>query len=35
MTKRSNNGQADTRPYETENITITEDTGFYYLCYYD
>lgn len=28
-------GSDDTRPYETENITITEDTGFYYLCYYD
>lgn len=28
-------GLDDTRPYETENITITEDTGFYYLCYYD
>lgn len=26
---------ADTRAYETENITITEDTGFYYYCYYD
>lgn len=28
-------GSDDTRPYETENITITEDTGFYYYCYYD
>lgn len=26
---------ADTGAYETENITITEDTGFYYYCYYD
>lgn len=25
----------DTRAYETENITITEDTGFYLYCYYD
>ena len=26
---------ADTRAYETENITITEDTGFFYYCTYD
>lgn len=25
----------DREAYETENITITEDTGFYYYCYYD
>lgn len=31
----SPDGQADTRAYETENITITEDTGFYLYCYYD
>lgn len=26
---------ADQRAYETENITITEDTGFFYYCTYD
>lgn len=26
---------SDREAYETENITITEDTGFYYYCYYD
>ena len=26
---------ADTSAYETENITITEDTGFFYYCTYD
>lgn len=31
----SPDGQADTRAYETENITITEDTGFFLYCYYD
>lgn len=25
----------DRRAYETENITITEDTGFFLYCYYD
>lgn len=25
----------DREAYETENITITADTGFYYYCYYD
>ena len=26
---------SDREAYETENITITEDTGFYLYCYYD
>ena len=34
-TEVSPGSPADQSAYETENITITEDTGFYLYCYYD
>ena len=34
-TEVSPGSPADTGAYETENITITEDTGFFFYCYYD
>lgn len=34
-TEVSPGSPADQSAYETENITITEDTGFFLYCYYD
>lgn len=34
-TEVSPGSPADQSAYETENITITEDTGFFFYCYYD